>query len=65
MENKFPIDLAETKPYYITSFGRAYLGDSIDLLKGLPHQSQVKVFMKLSRIERKPMVPVYRIYACV
>ena len=31
----------------------------------LDHQSQVKVFMKLSRIERKPMVPVYRIYACV
>lgn len=39
MPKKFPIKLAKSKPYYETKLGRAYLGDSINLLKQLPENS--------------------------
>jgi len=39
MPKKFPVKLEKLKPYYETKLGRAYLGDSINLLKQLPEKS--------------------------
>lgn len=39
MPMKFPLDIVERDPYYQTKLGRAYLGDSKELLKTLPEKS--------------------------
>ncbi len=39
MPKKFPVKLQKLNSYYETKLGRAYLGDSINLLKLLPEKS--------------------------
>jgi DNA modification methylase len=48
-----PVNLLKTKPYYVTKWGAAYLGDSFKLLKEIPDQ-------KIDLILTSPPYPLVR-----